>query len=111
MILFNNMTHRGAVVVSSFPLGKQKLRVRSQVSSREVTRSRIFLTAISDCTDTVTKVSIKVCNVEFKLRKRKDVKGASYMIYLVILGSCRVAVSSLRHFKVTVGLSGSTSPP
>ena len=78
---------------------------------------KFFLTAISDCTDTVTKVSIRVCNVAFKLKKKiydlqpKHVKGAFYVIYLVILGSCRVAVSSLRHFKVTVGLSGSTSPP
>ena len=28
-----------------------------------------FLTEISDCTETVTKVSIRVCNVAFKLKK------------------------------------------
>ena len=30
----------------------------------------IFLTEISDCTETVTKVSIRVCNVAFRLKKK-----------------------------------------
>ena len=63
----------------------------------------------------MTKVSIRVCSVAFKLKKQNlfmnKLLSRCFRIYLVILGSCRVAVSSLRHFKVTVGLSGSTSPP
>ena len=35
----------------------------------KIFQSRLFLTEISDCTETVTKVSIRVCNVAFKLKK------------------------------------------
>ena len=109
-IILSTIGH--TVVVSSSPLGEQiGYKIYEAGGFQIFFRADFFLTAISDCTETVTKVSIRVCNVAFKLRKQKHVKGTFYTIYLVILGSCRVAVSSLRHFKVTVGLSGSTSPP
>ena len=58
------------VVVSSSPLGEQiGHKIFMKLEDFRSFRADFFLTAISDCTETVTKVSIRVCNVAFKLKK------------------------------------------